>query len=80
MSRHVDEAFWVADDGSYGYGRIAMFQKDNWSDKQHAWLERYLDSTDEPDIDIVKGIDDGEEPEWEDDYWMEDEEGDEEDD
>jgi hypothetical protein len=64
---YKDETFWVADDGSYGYGWIATFSKANWSDEQHAWLERYLAGGNDPDMDVIEGIDNGDEPEWDDD-------------
>lgn len=64
MSHFKDETFWVADDGSYGYGWLTTFDKANWSDEQHAWLDRYLDEHDEPDMDDIIDIDNNIEPEW----------------
>lgn len=63
---YKDEAFWVTDDGSYGWGWVATFSKAGWSEEQEAWLERHLDSGD-ADMSVIEGIDEGVEPEWDDD-------------
>jgi hypothetical protein len=66
MAAHFrDETFWVADDGSWGYGWIATYTKEGWSNDQHRWLERYVDEHDEPDMDVIDDIDKGIEPDWE---------------
>ena len=63
---YKNEVFWVADDGSYGYGWVATFTKANWSDDQHDWLNRYLNEGSDPTIEAIESIDDGIEPAWED--------------
>jgi hypothetical protein len=40
----VMDELWVADDGSWGLGEIAVFDSSKWNKRQQAWLEKLSDS------------------------------------